>query len=72
MFGHGRYFLREYVFKGRKKWSEPIYEHIYLLKHFIYEQTYCSLLNINLLSTGLWYEKYDTYGKVCTDVSSEC
>ena len=29
---------------------------------------YCSLLNINLLSTGLWYEKYDTYGKVCTEL----
>jgi hypothetical protein len=20
------------------------------------------------LSTGLWYEKYDTYGKVCTEM----
>jgi len=25
-------------------------------------------MKVNLLSTGLWYEKYDTYGKVCTEM----
>jgi len=34
----------------------------------IYEDIYTSLLNIILLSTGLWYEKYDTCGKVCTEI----
>jgi hypothetical protein len=40
----------------------------HLLKHFIYEHIYCSLFNIVLLSTGLWYEKYDTYGKVYNEM----
>jgi len=38
------------------------------LTHFIYEYIYCSLLNISLLSTGLRHEKYETYGKVCTEM----
>jgi hypothetical protein len=34
----------------------------------IIKHIYCSLLfNINLFRTGWWYEKYDTYGKVCTE-----
>ena len=53
--------IRRLRVKGRKKWIEPIYEHIY-------EPIYCSLLNISLLSTGLWYDKYDTYGKECTEM----
>jgi len=47
---------------------EPIYEYIYLLTHFIYGHIYCSLINISLLITGLRHEKYDTYGKVCTEM----
>jgi len=31
----------------------PFMNSIYLLTHFIYEHIYCSLRNINLLSTGL-------------------
>jgi len=43
-------------------------KNIYLLTHFIYEYIYCSLLNISLLNTGLLYKKYDTYGKVSTEM----
>jgi hypothetical protein len=52
----------------RKKWIKPIYEHIYLLTHFTCEHIYCSLLNIDLINTGLWYKKYEAYGKVCTEM----
>jgi hypothetical protein len=32
------------------------------------EHIHCSLLfNINLFRTDRWYDKYDTYGKVCTE-----
>jgi hypothetical protein len=66
--GRGCQFLSKYVFKDGNKWIEHIYEHIYLLTHFIYKHIYCLLLNVNLLSTGLWYEKYGAYGKVCTEM----
>jgi hypothetical protein len=31
------------------------------------EHIYCSLLFNNLFRTGRWYDKYDTYGKICTE-----